>query len=160
MSEAIEYAHAGDGDPIHVLQAPDLWRQRTACGKTLRDGWKRIVRRRVYRSQLCLTCIRTDASLTRKRMTTTTKMSKAEKIHLELLQAQRGRTYKITIKGIEHPIRDGWVPSTVLQELGGWRYSARLYDLSRQGIEHESQQYAGGLWLYRIKPAEGAATAP
>ncbi|HYG67163.1 MAG TPA: hypothetical protein VD838_05865 [Anaeromyxobacteraceae bacterium] len=78
-------------------------------------------------------------------------MTKAERIHLELKRAARGRTYRVRVKGVIHEIKDGWVPSTVLQELGGWRYSARLHDLKAQGIEHESEQFAGGLWLFRLK---------
>lgn len=80
------------------------------------------------------------------------KPTKAEKILHELRRAQQGRRYRVQIRGQVHTVKAGWVPSTVLLELAGWRYSARLYDLKKQGFEHESEQLEEGVWIYRLKP--------
>lgn len=57
-------------------------------------------------------------------------------------------------------VSDGWVPSTVLAEIGGMRFSARLYDLKQdRGVKWEKRRLevagrATPIWLYRLVEAD------
>jgi len=50
----------------------------------------------------------------------------------------------------EH-MRDGrWMTATELTDVAGRRYGARLWELARAGIPHESERLSGGEWRYRL----------
>lgn len=85
--------------------------------------------------------------------------SKKAAVLEELIRAANGKTYTETYEGVAYVFDEGWVPSTVLAELAGWRYGARLDDLKQDGaIVHESRHVAGSLWGYRATRIQARLT--
>ncbi len=47
-------------------------------------------------------------------------------------------------------LRQGPATNTELSEIGGLRYSGRIYDLRRAGYRITSKRIAGGLWMHEL----------
>lgn len=48
-------------------------------------------------------------------------------------------------------LKRGWTSSRALNRIA-FRYSARIFDLRRDGANIESERRPNGMWYYRVKP--------
>lgn len=90
--------------------------------------------------------------------------TRAGRLERELRYAMRGKSYALD----GAVVSGGWVPSTVLVRLAGWRFGARLYELRCEGrVECQTRRWMHPLtgkptevWLYRatrLAPLDPAA---
>lgn len=57
-------------------------------------------------------------------------------------------------------MRDGrWYHMAALRTAGGWRYGARLFELKKQGWEHERRSVGEDAFEYRLYSAEAKQLA-
>lgn len=86
------------------------------------------------------------------------KITKAQAVERELRDAAAGKRYRVRVEGVAKEVPAGWVPSTILHAVGGWRYAARLFDLKKSGriLGYDSKPFEGSrIYIYRGRLEEG-----